>query len=350
MDQYLTDGMMFAFAGMAGGLVLGLAARIGRFCTLGAIEDYAYGGDDTRARMWGLAIAVAMAATFALVATGHLDLADTIYHAAPFSPVAAILGGAMFGYGMALSGNCGFGALARVGGGDIRAFVMVLILGVASFVALSGPLASARLLLVEVTSIDLGVRSYSGALEALTGLAAPVWGLAIAALLAALMLRSAAFRANRKAIFWGSAVGLAIASGFGLSAWLVEVTFGAGRVQGHTFSAPLGESLIYWMTSSAGSMSFATGSVTGVVTGAFLGSLFKGHFRWEACEDPRELKRQMLGAVLMGFGAALALGCTIGQGLSGMATLSLASPLVLGGIVAGAILDLRQLIEGLASY
>jgi uncharacterized membrane protein YedE/YeeE len=350
MEQFLTDGMMFAFAGMAGGLVLGLAARIGRFCTLGAIEDVIYGGDDTRARMWGLAIAVAMAATFGLVAMGHLDLSQTIYHSAPFSPVAAILGGTMFGYGMALSGNCGFGALARIGGGDIRAFVMVLVLGVASYVALSGPLASARLLLVDVTSIAPGVRSYSDALEHLTGLPAALWGLAIATLLAMAILRAPAFRANLKAVFWGSAVGLAIASGFGLSAWLMDVTFGAGRVQGHTFSAPLGESLIYWMTSSAGSMTFATGSVTGVVVGAFAGSLFKGHFRWEACEDPRELKRQMIGAVLMGFGAALALGCTVGQGLSGIATLSLSSPLVIAGIVAGAALGLRQLIEGLASY
>lgn len=349
MDTYMTDGMLFAFAGMAGGVVLGLAARVGRFCSLGAIEDLLYGGDDTRARMWGLAIAVAMAATFVLVGAGFVTLADTVYHSAPFSPVAAILGGSMFGYGMALSGNCGYGALARVGGGDIRAFVMVMVLGVASYVALAGPLASARLLLIEATALDLGTTGYADALAGLTGIATPVLGIAIALLLAGWMLRAPAFRGNTGALFWATAVGLAIASGFGLSAWLVDHTFGAGRVQGHTFSAPLGESVIYWMTSSAGSMTFATGSVTGVVTGAFIGSLFKGHFRWEACEDPRELKRQLIGAVLMGFGAALALGCTVGQGLSGIATLSLASPLVMAGIVAGAALGLRQLIEGLVS-
>lgn len=349
MDTYLTDGMLFAFAGMAGGIALGLAARIGRFCTLGAVEDLLYGGDDTRARMWGLAIAVAMAGTFGLSALGLLDLSDTIYHAAPFSPVAALLGGAMFGYGMALSGNCGYGALARVGGGDIRAFVMVLVLGVASYVALSGPLASARLLLVERTTLDLGPVSYAAALEGAIGLPAWMWGMTIAALLAAVVLRAPAFRASPSAIFWSAVVGLAVVSGFGLSAWLVEYTLGAGTVQGHTFSSPLGESVIYWMTSSAGSMTFATGSVTGVVAGAFAGSLFKGHFRWEACEDPRELKRQLMGAVLMGFGAALAMGCTVGQGLSGIATLSLASPLVIIGILGGAALGLRQLIEGLAS-
>ena len=88
------------------------------------------------------------------------------------------------------------------------------------------------------------------------------------------------------------------------------------------------------------------GSVVGVATGAFIGSLIKGHFRWEACEDPRELRRQLAGGALMGAGAVLALGCTIGQGLTAFSTLALSAPLVFASIFAGAALGLRQLIEG----
>ena len=95
-----------------------------------------------------------------------------------------------------------------------------------------------------------------------------------------------------------------------------------------------------------GGLTFGVGSVFGVLAGAFAGSLIKGHFRWEACEDPRELKRQVIGAVLMGFGAILAMGCTIGQGLSAFSILTLNAPLVFAGIFAGAALGLKQLITG----
>ena len=116
----------------------------------------------------------------------------------------------------------------------------------------------------------------------------------------------------------------------------------------HTFSAPLGETMLYLMTSSGGGLSFGVGSVFGVLAGAFCGSLIKGHFRWEACEDPRELKRQILGAVLMGFGAVLAVGCTIGQGISAFSVLSFSAPITFAAIFAGAAIGLRQLITGFA--
>ena len=95
------------------------------------------------------------------------------------------------------------------------------------------------------------------------------------------------------------------------------------------------------MTGSARAPSFAVGSVAGVILGAFIGSLIKGHFRWEACEDPRELRRQIAGAALMGVGAVLALGCTIGQGLSGVSTLAVGSFIALAFIVVGSLLGLK---------
>ena len=92
--------------------------------------------------------------------------------------------------------------------------------------------------------------------------------------------------------------------------------FDALPVVSHSFSAPLGETILWWMIGSAQPISFAVGSVAGVWCGAFIGSLIKGHFRWEACEDPRELRRQIFGAALMGAGAVIALGCTVAQSIS----------------------------------
>ena len=104
--------------------------------------------------------------------------------------------------------------------------------------------------------------------------------------------------------------------------------------------------MLYIMTSSGRSLTFGVGSVAGVLAGAFVGSLIKGHFRWEACEDPRELRRQILGATLMGVGAVLALGCTVGQGLSAFSVLAFSAPVTMAAIFLGAAIGLRQLITG----
>jgi uncharacterized membrane protein YedE/YeeE len=104
--------------------------------------------------------------------------------------------------------------------------------------------------------------------------------------------------------------------------------------------------MLYAMTASGNELTFGIGSVLGVLIGAFIGSLIKGHFRWEACEDPRELRRQILGAALMGVGAVVALGCSIGQGLSAFSVLAWSAPVTFAAILAGAALGLRQLITG----
>lgn len=114
----------------------------------------------------------------------------------------------------------------------------------------------------------------------------------------------------------------------------------------HSFAAPVGETIFFIMTSSGQTLSFGIGSVAGVWLGAFAGSLIKGHFRWEACEDPRELRRQILGAGVMGVGAVIALGCSIGQGLSAFSLLAFSAPLTFAAIFIGARLGLRHLIEG----
>ncbi len=150
MFDLLGDANSVALIGLLGGIVLGLAARLGRFCTLGAIEDYLYAHDDRRLRMWAMAIGVAVAGSHIAMGLGLLTAADSAYLQQSWNPLASILGGLLFGYGMAISGNCGYGALARLGGGDLRAFVMVLILGLSAYVVMSGPLAQLRVWLFPV--------------------------------------------------------------------------------------------------------------------------------------------------------------------------------------------------------
>ncbi|MEM7189024.1 MAG: YeeE/YedE family protein [Pseudomonadota bacterium] len=333
--------------GLAGGVLLGLAARRGRFCTLGAIENALYGGDWRLIRMWALALAVAIAGTFTLETAGLVDLSASLYARNAWNPVSSILGGLVFGYGMAIAGNCGFSALARFGGGDLRSFVIVIVTGVSAYMLIAGPLASVRMALfpAELAAPETTL-GYAHLLSNSLGLSPLVPALVIAGLMAAWAVSSRAFLTSHTQVFWGVIVGLAIASGWVGTTLIADRSFDVVSVESHSFTAPLGESLLFLMTSTGGGLSFAIGSVAGVILGALLGSISKGHFRWEACDDPQELGRQILGGVLMGIGGVLALGCSIGQGMTAFSTLAISAPVVLLAIVAGAALGLKQLIEG----
>jgi hypothetical protein len=326
--------------------VLGLAARLGRFCTLGMIEDVHYGHDRARLWMWVMALGTAMAANFAAEAAGLIRLHQAIYLYNEFTLLGAAIGGLMFGYGMAQAGNCGFGMLARLGGGDLRALVIALVMGVAAYAMLSGPLAALRARIFPIEPHPEAAQGWAHLLGEAMGL--PPWTLGGA--VGVVLLLAAALALVRaggwKELIWGAAAGLAITGGYLGTSWVANSGFEPWLVQSHTFTAPVGDTIRYTMFSSGLEPDFAIGSVVGVLIGAFLGSLIRDGFRWEACDDPRELKRQMGGAVLMGFGAVLAAGCSVGQGLSALSLLSFHAPVVALTIWAGAWLGLRQLILG----
>ena len=344
MIETLNPGAIAALIGCAGGIGLGLAARLGRFCSMGAIEDALYQGSNIRARQWGVAIGVAIIGVFTLIGFGLFDPKQTAYLSLKWSPVASILGGLMFGYGMALAGNCGFGALARLGGGDLRNFVIVIVTGLSGDIPLTGPLAQLRVPFFAPHP----AQTPAGIAHWLTEFGLPLVpvGLTIGGVILILALSSKSFLTMHKSILWGALVGAVIVSGWAGTAWLSDLTFQATPIVSHTFAAPIGDSIFYVMMSSATSLNFGVGSITGVLIGAAIGSLLKGHFRWEACDDPRELKRQILGAALMGVGAVLAFGCTIGQGISAFSVLAFSAPVTMAAIIAGAALGLRQLIYG----
>lgn len=348
MLDALGEANAAALIGLIGGVVLGLAARYGRFCTLGAIEDLLYSSDDRRMRMWGLAIGTAIICTQAALAFGLLEGTQTAYLDRVWNPVATIVGGLLFGYGMALSGNCGYGALARMGGGDLRSFVILLVMGLSAYIVMSGPLAHFRVWLFSVEEGATTPQGFGQLLETRAGISPALTGLVIGGAIITFSAASAAMRRSPSHIIWGVAVGLAIASGWVGTYWIAETGFGNEPVETHSFAAPIGDTLYYLMTASGNTLSFSVGSVAGVLIGAFAGSFSRGHFRWEACEDPRELKRQMLGGAIMGPGAVLAVGCSVGQGISAFSVLAYSAPVTFIAIFAGAAFGLRQLITGFA--
>lgn len=346
MLDILGEANTAALIGLAGGILLGIAARVGHFCTLGAIEDALYSSDDRRIRMWGLAIGVAIIGTHIAIANDLLDGAEATYVDRVWNPWGSIIGGLMFGYGMALAGNCGYGALARLGGGDLRSFVIVIIIGLSAYFVMSGPLAEFRIWLFPVKTGANSPQSFSQLIEK-TGLMDPnLFGVLVGAIIVVISLMKVEMRRSAKHIFWGAVVGLVIVSGWIGSYWISQVGFEVEPIETHSFAAPIGDTIFYSMTASGTALSFSVGSIVGVVLGACLGSYSKGRFRWEACEDPRELRRQIFGATLMGPGAILAVGCSVGQGISAFSLLAFSAPVVLFSIYIGAWVGLKQLITG----
>lgn len=329
------------------GIALGFAARGGRFCTLGAIEDAIYGNDTRRLRSWLLAIAIAIAGVHALELIADLDLSRSIYTGRRLEWGGAIVGGFLFGLGMALVGTCGFGVLLRLGGGDLRALLIFLIMAITAMMTMRGVTGLARIRLTDPLSVELaGVASQR--LPDLLGLGGTIGrmapfaiagGIGIAACAHAPFLRSARF------IMTGAAIGIMIVLGWWATGIAGYDPFETRRVESFSFVAPLGDTLLYVMLASGLQPDFPIGAVLGVVIGAFLAAKATGRFRWEAPDDAREMKRHVLGAFLMGSGGIAALGCTIGQGVTGLSTLSVGSVLAIASIFVGARVGLYLLIE-----
>jgi len=343
--EALSVGALSALVGLTAGIMLGLAARLGDFCTLGALEMAAYGGDQRRLRLWGIVLGTSIIGTFAAEALGLAAPTQTIYHTIAWSPTASVLGGLLFGYGMALAGNCGFGALVRCGGGDLRSLIVVVVIGISAFVTLSGPLSGIRVAVFPQTD-SAGPQGFAHALSDATHVPPLVFALIVGSAAILWTVSHAPTRRDIRKMIWGGVAGLSVVWSLVGTTLLADASLGEIGVEGPSFTAPLGRTIIYFMTSSAGGLGFSVGIVAGVLLGAFLGSMARGLFRWEACEDPRELGRQISGAALMGVGGTLALGCSVGQGVTGMATLAYSAPVTLAAIAAGGLFGLRQLIRG----
>ncbi len=304
----LTDLHLAALAGFAGGMLLGLAARVGRFCVMGAVEDAVYGDDLGRARMLAMAIAVAILGTFLLIHAEFLDPNATLYFRHAWSPAGSIVGGLMFGVGMALVGTCAFGALARAGGGDLRGLIMAATVGMGALATTGGPLQPLRSWLAPSVPVVDGASEYGLAhwVASAFGVPSLLPAACAAAGLACWAVRDPRLRRPGRHLLWSVAVGLAIVLGWAATAHLSADSFNLIEVESFSFVAASGQSLIYLMTSASSDPDFPVGAVAGVICGSAVGALIRREFRWEACDDARELRRQITGALLMGVGGVLA--------------------------------------------
>ncbi|MDE2375986.1 YeeE/YedE family protein [Bradyrhizobium sp.] len=336
-----------AFAcGLTAGALLGVAGRAGRFCTLAMLEDAFFGSDFRRLKSFALAAAVALLATQALARFGIVDLSRSIYLTPSIGLGGAVVGGLMFGVGMALVGTCGFGTLVRIGGGDLRAIVVFLVLGISALATMRGITGMLRVLLIE----PLSLRLPEGTNQTLTSLLGPGFGAALAISIAAALawwaLADGKLIRSPRLFASGLAVGAAIAFGWFATGWLADDEFDPVRVSSLSFVAPLGDAILYIATFSGARLNFGIGSVAGVVAGSLASAMLARGFRWEACDDARELKRHMTGALLMGIGGIMSMGCTIGQGLSAFSTLAVSAPIAMLSIACGARLGLEFTMTG----
>lgn len=346
---------VIGMAGFIAGTVFGAVAHRTNFCTMGALSDIRFMGDWRRFRAWMLAIAVAILGTHALHAAGLIDIDGSMYLAGRLGWAGAVLGGLLFGFGMTMAGGCANKTLIRIGGGNLKSIVVALVLGLFAYMTMRGLIAVARVRLEDATNVDLSgsglaTQGVGEMLAAALGVDAGVarYGLALLAGggLLWFCFKDAAFRASPRDLFGGLVIGALIPAGWWITGGLGADDFEPTPLASFTFVGPTGDAMQYLMTFSGSTLSFGVAVVAGVVVGGFLSAQAGRSFRVESFTDSSDMLRHLGGAALMGTGGVLALGCSIGQGITGMSTLAAGSLIALASIIAGGWLGLRVLEEG----
>ena len=340
-------------------VLLGAIMQRTHFCTMGAVADVVNMGDWARMRMWVMAIGVAMIGFNAMVALGWIRAADSLYAGPRLIWLSALVGGTLFGFGMVLASGCGSKTLVRIGSGNLKSAVVFVVLGIAAFATLKGITAVARVATVDKAAVILQPGTdLPSLLAAATGASkatlAAVLGLGLGG---ALVGWAVARPEGRSAdnVLGGIGVGIVIALMWWVSGRLGHVAedpstlqeafvaTNSQRMESLSFVSPIAYTLDWLMFFSDKSKLLTIGivSVCGVVLGAAVQALLTRSFRWEGFRDAGDTGRHLVGAALMGIGGVTALGCTIGQGLSGLSTLSLTSFVALAAIIGGAVAALR---------
>ena len=335
--------------GGAIGCAIGYTARRGRLCTFGALEDAFMASDFRRLKVLAIALAIAILLTQLMILSRALAPETIRYLPLNLPWLGIAVGGLIFGFGMALVGTCAFGSLVRLGSGDLRSFVTILVYALTALAVLRGGLASYRLGYVESQNIKLpgGTQADLAAFVSwIMGIdARSIVAVAIgAALLAWALSRSGLFRTPRL-LASGIVLGLGAAAAWLVTGVLTDDMALVVDPEGLTFVAPVADTLQAIAFPASTIWTFGIASVIGEVVGSFLASRLNDEFRWEAFDDQHEMKRHILGGAIMGLGGVLAGGCTIGQGITAGSVLAMSWPLAVGGMVVGARLGLYYLLR-----
>jgi uncharacterized membrane protein YedE/YeeE len=349
----LTTQVLWADFGLA--LVFGAIVQRTHFCTMGAVSDVVNMGDWTRMRQWAFAVGVAMIGFAMLAYAGLIDPAKTIYSSSRWIWLSAAVGGSMFGFGMVLASGCGSKTLVRIGGGSLKALIVMIVMGVSAFATLKGITAVLRVATVDRIAFDFGApaslpqwaSTVFGVQAASAGL---LLGLSLGAGLIIWALMGPGFR-RAENFLAGLGVGAVIVAMWWVSGHLGYVAehpdtlqeaflaTNSGRAEAFSFVAPIAYSLDWLMFFSDKSKVLTIGivSVLGVILGSAACALSQRTFRWEGFGSTEDVANHLIGAVLMGVGGVTAMGCTVGQGLSGISTLAASSFVAVAAILIGAV-------------
>ncbi len=347
--------------------LFGAIAQRTHFCTMGAVSDIVNIGDWQRMRQWAMAAGVAMLGFGVLVYLGKVDAAKTLYSGSRVLWLSALVGGLLFGFGMVLASGCGSKTLVRIGGGSLKSLIVLIVMGVAAFATLKGITGVVRVATVDVIAIN------TVAYNSISITASSLFGLKIQAMqvLAALLvggglivwaLLSKEFHSFDN-LLAGIGIGLVITAMWWVSGslgyiaehpeTLQEAFIGtnSGRAEALSFVAPVAYTVDWLMFFSDKSKVLTLGiiSVFGVIAGSAVVALATKSFRWEGFGSTEDVANHLVGAVLMGIGGVTAMGCTVGQGLSGISTLSTMSFIAVAAIIAGAVIAFKYQIWRLES-
>ncbi len=304
------------------GGAFGALARWSGFCLRGAVEDGLKTTDAPRLRGFLAAMVVALVGTQTLVVIGALDLSRAIVLPPSFFWGGALLGGAAFGLGMVLSGGCGARLLVLAAGGNLRSVVSFVVFALVAYATIRGVLAPARAALAAASTVSL---------------AQPPLPLGAGAVVAAAALAFIAWRrVPPRHIVAGVLIGLLVPLGYLVTAALGYDDFDPAPVESLSVTRAGGDALVYLLTFTGAKLNFGIALVAGILTGAAVAAVAKRDFKLVGFEQPGDMLRYAGGAALMGAGGVLALGCSVGNGLTGVASLAPVSFVALPAMVLGA--------------
>ena len=326
--------------------IFGAVGNKTNFCTMGAVSDWVNMGDTSRMRMWLLAMAVALLGSSGLEAAGLVDLSKSIYPGPNFTWLSYLVGGFLFGFGMTLGSGCGSKTLIRIGAGNLKSLVVYVFLGIAAYMTLRGLFGAFRVGVLEKATIVL---PQGQDLPSLLGLPPTILAAMIGGGMLAFVYKSRAFRSSFDYTLGGVVTGLVVVGGWYVSGVIGHVAedpttlqeafvaTNTGRMESFSFVSPMAftlEYLMFW-TDKSRIVTYGIASALGVIAGSAAYALATRTFRWEGFRDAEDTATHVVGGILMGFGGITALGCTIGQAISGFSTLALGSVLTFVAIVAG---------------
>jgi len=337
----------------------GAIAQRTHFCTMGAISDIYNIGSWIRMRMWGMAIGVAMIGFYFLARQGLIDPTKTIYFNGQVLWVSALAGGMLFGFGMVLASGCASKTLVRIGEGSLKSVVVFLIMGLAAFASMRGITAFLRAKTVDQFSFPVNSGGnvpawISSALGLEPDIGVPLLVFSIGGGLIYWALSNPKFRSSGNNLLAGFGIGAVIVSiwwvighlGFveehPLTLESTYLTTPSGRIQALSFTGPMARTIDWVVTfEPTRKIPLAVMLIMGVVLGSLMHALYSRTFQWEGFQSTQDTALHIVGATLMGIGGVTAAGCTVGQGLSGISTLSMTSFIALTGIMLGGIVGLR---------